>query len=227
MEHKLPLAVIIMGPPGSGKGTQSSRLSASMNIPKISTGDILRQVSLGDGPKSEYIRSVIATGGLVSDNILADLIVSRLSDLDCKDGFILDGYPRNIQQATFLGELLLDRNYKLLVIEVIVPDDTLIKRVKGRYLCKNCGTIYNKYFAKPQKDGICDKCGSSEFTYRSDDNELIIKERLKEYNTQTIPVLDYYRQRNLLVSVNGEKTSDEVHEDILRQIARALVNDCN
>ncbi len=220
MEHKL--AVIIMGPPGSGKGTQSSRLSASMKIPKISTGDILRQVALGDGPKSEYIRNIIATGGLVPDNILADLIVSRLSELDCKNGFILDGYPRNTQQATFLEDILLSRNYKPLVVEIVVSDDTLLKRVEGRYLCKNCGAIYNKYFAKPQKDGVCDKCGGSEFTYRSDDNELVIKERLKEYSIQTVPVLDFYRKRNLLVSISGEKTSDEVYEDLLHQIAESI-----
>jgi len=218
MECKVPIAVIMMGPPGSGKGTQSSRLSAFLGVPKISTGDILRQVAAGNDSNSENIRTIMESGGFVPDSILADLVVSRLSKPDCENGFILDGYPRNAEQAAFLEKLLLNREYKLLVVEIIVPEDILLKRIIGRYSCKNCGTIYNKYFLNPNKEGVCDQCGSSEFTYRTDDNELVIRERLREYNAQTVPVLDYYHARNVLVSVNGNRPLDDIYNELTYQI---------
>ncbi|MGQ9897583.1 MAG: adenylate kinase family protein [Acidobacteriota bacterium] len=220
MQVKAPIAVVMMGPPGSGKGTQSSRLSAFLQIPKISTGDMLRQIASEEGSNSEKIREIMATGSFVSDDILADLISHRLSKSDCEHGFILDGYPRNIDQAIFLEKLFLNKSYKLLAIEIKVPEDILVKRVTGRFSCKTCGAIYNKYFLKPQKEGVCDQCASSDFIYRLDDNEQVIKERIKEYAAKTTPVLDYYRMKDLLLSIDGNRSSDDIYRDLICQIGR-------
>ncbi len=219
MDSSVPVAIIMIGPPGSGKGTQSGKLSAFLGVPKISTGDILRQVAAGIGQDSEKIRTIMATGGLVPDGILADLVTSRLSESDCKNGFILDGYPRNTDQAIFLENLLLGGHYKLLVIEIVVPEDVILKRILGRFSCKSCGAIYNKYFLRPRDGDTCDQCGASDFAYRSDDNELVIKERLREYTLQTVPLLDYYKARNLLISVNGNRSSDEVYNELIFQLS--------
>jgi adenylate kinase len=213
-----PVAVVIIGPPGSGKGTQSARLGAFLGIPRISTGDILRQVAASNDPLSESVKAIMATGGLVSDEILIGLVTSRLSERDCLNGFILDGFPRNISQAAFLENLLSDKNYKLIVIEINVPEDVILKRIAGRFSCKNCGAIYNKYFVKPRKEGVCDYCGSTEFVYRLDDNEKTIKERLKEYLLQTAPVLDYFKAKSLLVTINGNNPLDIVYNDLISQL---------
>jgi adenylate kinase len=222
MDSSVPVAIVMIGPPGSGKGTQSSKLSASLGIPKISTGDILRQVASGNSQNSEEIRAIMETGGLVPDSILADLVASRLSEPDCKNGFILDGYPRNIDQVVFLESLLLVKNYKLLVVEIAVPEDILLKRVTGRFSCRGCGAIYNKYFLRPRNEKICDQCGSADFAYRSDDNELVVRERLREYTLQTLPVLDYYKAKHLLVSVDGNRSLDEVYDELTCHLSRVL-----
>ncbi len=222
MDSSVPVAIVMIGPPGSGKGTQSSKLSAFLEIPKISTGDILRQVASGSSRHSEEIRAVMETGGLVSDSILADLVTSRLSEPDCKKGFILDGYPRNIDQVIFLESLLRVKNYKLLVVEIAVPEDILLKRVTGRFSCRGCGAIYNKYFLRPRNEKICDQCGSADFAYRSDDNELVVRERLREYMLQTLPVLDYYKAKHLLVSVDGNRSLDEVYDELTCHLSKVL-----
>ncbi len=207
--------VILIGAPGSGKGTQSRKLSMSLSMPKISTGDILRSYTLSNHPLSDKINSIIASGSLVPDDILFSVISERLSSPDCDRGFILDGYPRNIQQATFLDSVLSQRKHRLVVVEIVVPEDVLIKRIAGRFSCKSCGTIYNQYFSKPKQAGICDQCGSSEFYYRVDDKESVVMERLRAYQLQTLPLIEFYNQRNLVCKVNGDKSSDEVHEDLL------------
>ncbi|QUV99223.1 adenylate kinase [Chloracidobacterium sp. MS 40/45] len=222
MDSNVPVAIVMIGPPGSGKGTQSGKLGAFLGIPKISTGDILRQVASGSSRNSQEIRAIMETGGLVPDSILADLVTSRLSEPDCKNGFILDGYPRNIDQVIFLENLLLARKYKLLVVEIAVPEDILLKRVTGRFSCRGCGAIYNKYFLRPQNEKVCDQCGSTDFAYRSDDNELVIRERLREYTLQTLPVLDYYKAKHLLVSVDGNRSLDEVYDELICQLPKAL-----
>lgn len=218
-----PATVIVMiGPPGSGKGTQSGKLSTHLMIPKISTGDILRQVAASDTPNSEMIREIMANGSLVPDSVLADLIASRLSRSDCENGFILDGYPRNISQATFLEELLSIRKHNFLVFEIVVPEDILLKRITGRFSCKDCGAIYNKYFLNPKRSGTCDNCGGTQFSYRSDDSELIIRERLKEYVVQTVPLIDYYRTKGVLTSIDGNKSSSDVYSNLVSQVSRRI-----
>ncbi len=220
MDSSVPVAIIMIGPPGSGKGTQSSKLSSFLGIPKISTGDILRQVASGSSRNSEQIRAIMESGGLVPDSILADLVTSRLSELDCRNGFILDGYPRNIDQAIFLENLLLTKNYRALAVEIAVPEDVLLKRVTGRFHCRECGAIYNKYFLKPQNEKVCDQCGSTDFAYRSDDNDMVIRERLREYTLQTLPVLDYYKAKHLLVSVDGNRSLDKVYDELTYHLSR-------
>lgn len=210
-----PTAIILIGPPGSGKGTQSARLSTALGIPKISTGDILRSYISDNTPLSEKINKIIASGALVPDDILASVIKERLSALDCENGFILDGYPRSLQQATFLESLLLQKKYRLVVIEIIVPESILVKRVTGRFSCKKCGAIYNQYFLRPEKDGICDKCGSSDFYHRVDDNESVIVDRLQTYYLQTHPLIDFYDAKSVVCKIDGNKDSEGVYRELL------------
>lgn len=215
MRSRKPLVIIMIGPPGSGKGTQSSKIGASLGIPKISTGDILRAVASEKTLFAESIRNTISSGGLVSDEILATLIKSRLASSDCENGFILDGYPRNTEQAIYLESLLSEAKYYIVVVEIDLPEDVLIKRVTGRFSCKLCGAIYNKYFRETKKKGVCDECGSLEFVYRSDDSEVVVTERLREYARQTLPVIDFYKSKKMLHKIDGNKTACDVYTDLM------------
>ncbi|MFT6332806.1 MAG: adenylate kinase, partial [Lentimonas sp.] len=178
--------IIFIGAPGSGKGTQSSLLADKLEIPNISTGDILRK-EVGD--KSEIgnlAKSYMDSGNLVPDEVMVGIIKSRINEDDCGNGFILDGFPRNFEQAITLDHMLIGLERKInIVINIDVDDDVLIKRISGRFSCAKCGSVYNHFFKQPKLKETCDKCGFAEFSSRSDDNENTVRNRLKVYNQNT------------------------------------------
>lgn len=180
--------LIILGPPGSGKGTYASRLQSKLGIPAIATGDILREIVKEETKLSRKVKEYMSKGELVPDNIIVEVLKERLVKNDCKKGFILDGYPRTIEQAEVLGTFVkIDA-----IIRLLVPEWIIVERLSSRRICRNCGEVYNIQFLKPKKPGICDKCGG-ELYQRIDDTPRVIKERLKVYERQTKPLLEYYK----------------------------------
>ncbi len=193
------MKIILLGPPGAGKGTYASRLSSKFNVPHISTGDIVREEIRAATPLGLKIKEYSDRGDLVPDEIITDLLKRRLEKPDCARGFILDGYPRTIAQAEMLDKIAdID-----LVINLNVPDDIIIQRLSNRMICKVCGAIYNRLTLKPKIDNICDKCGGELYT-REDDKAEVVQERLKVYRRKTEPLIDYYRRKGMLREVRCE-----------------------
>jgi adenylate kinase len=196
--------LILLGPPGAGKGTQAKLLEDKKGYKQLSTGDMLRGAVAAGTEMGLKAKAVMDRGDLVSDDIVVSIIAERLDKPDVKKGFILDGFPRNKAQAEALDRMLKDKGLKLdAVIEMRVDDEALVKRIAGRYTCAKCGKGYHDEFAKPKKPGICDVCGSSEFVRRADDNEKTVRDRLQVYNKQTAPLVDYYGRTGVLHKVNG------------------------
>ena len=196
--------LILLGPPGAGKGTQAKLLEDKKGYKQLSTGDMLRGAVAAGTEMGLKAKAVMDRGDLVSDDIVVSIIAERLDKPDVKKGFILDGFPRNKAQAEALDRMLKDKGLKLdAVIEMRVDDEALVKRIAGRYTCAKCGKGYHDEFAKPKKQGICDVCGSSEFVRRADDNEKTVRDRLQVYNKQTAPLVDYYGRTGVLHKVNG------------------------
>jgi len=196
--------LILLGPPGAGKGTQAKLLEDKRGYKQLSTGDMLRGAVAAGTEMGKKAKAVMDRGDLVSDDIVVSIIAERLDKPDVKKGFILDGFPRNKAQAEALDRMLKDKGLKLdAVIEMRVDDEALVKRIAGRYTCAKCGKGYHDEFAKPKKPGICDVCGSSEFVRRADDNEKTVRDRLQVYNKQTAPLVDYYGRTGVLHKVNG------------------------
>jgi adenylate kinase len=206
--------IVIIGAPGAGKGTQSRLLSEKYGYPQISTGDILREMAQAETPLGRKIKETITQGQLVGDDILAQVILTRTSQPDCKDGYILDGFPRTLEQAHQLEDLALKQNKQVHLARVIVSEEALFKRLTGRRTCPKCGEIYNIYFRPPAVPGICDVDGSP-LTQRSDDNPESVSRRFEEYRQSTAPLIDYYRQGGRLIELDGELPVSEVFE-ILR-----------
>ncbi len=192
MNHKQKV-IILLGPPGSGKGTQAKELSQKLSIPHISTGDIFRAIIKGNTSLGEQARSFMNIGQLVPDELVNEIVVERLHQPDAANGFMLDGYPRTIPQADAIGSQL-NADAQVVVINIQVPDETIIKRISGRLSCPSCGSVYNKFFSPPKKAGICDKCGA-ELVQRPDDSAEVVVERLRVYNHQTAPLIDYYEKK--------------------------------
>ncbi len=212
--------VILLGPPGAGKGTQAKRLEDSHGLIQLSTGDMLRGAVAAGSEIGKLVKEIMDAGGLVDDNIMIDIISERIDMDDCKSGFILDGFPRTTAQAIALDKLLVDKNMKLnAVVEMKVDDDALTARITGRYTCAKCGRGYHDEFQRPKIDGICDKCGSGEFTRRADDNAATVKSRLKSYHAQTAPILPYYREKNILKTIDGMASIDDVTAKIKAALA--------
>jgi adenylate kinase len=196
--------LILLGPPGAGKGTQAKLLEDKKGYKQLSTGDMLRGAVAAGTEMGRKAKAVMDRGDLVSDDIVVSIIAERLDKPDVKKGFILDGFPRNKAQAEALDHMLEEKGLKLdAVIEMKVDDDALVKRLAGRYTCAKCGKGYHDEFEKPKKPGICDVCGSSEFVRRADDNEKTVRDRLQIYNKQTAPLVDYYGRTGVLHKVNG------------------------
>ena len=206
--------IILLGPPGAGKGTQAARLQANRGMIQLSTGDMLREAVAAGSPIGLEAKAIMEKGELVSDAIVSALIGERL-DSSAGAGAIFDGYPRTQAQAEALDLLLSERARKLdYVIELVVDEDELVKRITGRFTCANCGTGYHDTFRPTAVDGVCDVCGSTEFRRRKDDNEETVRTRMAEYRAKTAPILPYYEQRGLVRRVDGMTSVDEVAAQI-------------
>jgi adenylate kinase len=207
--------LILLGPPGAGKGTQAKRLEDRHGLVQLSTGDMLRAVVASGVPLGQQAKEIMAAGKLMPDELMIEMIADRISKPDCATGFILDGFPRTVPQAEALDRMLEDKGLKLdHVIEMKVDDAALVERITGRYTCAKCGQGYHDKFQKPKADGVCDVCGSTEFTRRADDNAETVTTRLAAYHKQTAPILPYYKERGVLETVDGMADIDVVTEQI-------------
>lgn len=207
--------LILLGPPGAGKGTQARILEDRHGIVQLSTGDMLRSLVAKGGPLAEQAKAIMGAGKLMPDELMVRMISDRIDEPDCKNGFILDGFPRTVPQAEALDRMLAEKGLKLdCVIEMAVDDAILVERITGRFTCARCGAGYHDKFQRPKSDGVCDLCGSTEFKRRADDNEQTVKTRLEQYHAQTAPILPYFQARGILRSVDGMAAIDEVSEQI-------------
>jgi len=208
------LNIILLGPPGAGKGTQAARLQAERSMVQLSTGDMLREAVAAGTPIGLKAKAVMERGELVSDEIVSALIGERL-DAAADRGAIFDGFPRTRAQAEALDVLLADRGRRLdHVIELAVDEDELVKRIVGRFTCAKCGAGYHDVFRPTRTPGVCDVCGSAEFKRRPDDNEQTVRTRMAEYRAKTAPILPFYEARGLVARVNGMGPIDEVGAEI-------------
>jgi len=206
--------LILLGPPGGGKGTQAKRIVEKYGIPQISTGDMFREAVAKGTELGKKAKEYMDRGELVPDDIVIGIVKERLSQPDCEKGFILDGFPRTLKQAEALDEILEEMNKKIdAVININVPDEEIIKRIVYRRTCKNCGAVYNLIYSPPKEDNKCDKCGG-ELYQRDDDKEETVRERLRVYKEQTQPLIDYYKKKGILYEVDGTKSIDEVWKQI-------------
>jgi adenylate kinase len=206
--------IILLGPPGAGKGTQAARLQATRGMVQMSTGDMLREARASGSPIGEKVKAVMDAGELVSDAIVTALIGERL-DATGEKGAIFDGFPRTQAQAEALEILLAERGRGLdYVIELVVDEDELVRRIVGRFTCASCGAPYHDQFKQPAVPGVCDVCGSTEFKRRPDDNEQTVRTRMAEYRAKTAPILPYYEQRGLVRRVDGMASVEDVAAQI-------------
>jgi adenylate kinase len=212
------LRVVLLGPPGAGKGTQAKVLQERFNVCQISTGDILRKAVAEQTPLGIKASGYIQSGALVPDDVIVDLVAERLNEKDCERGFILDGFPRTVSQAESLDEILKRRGLTLdCVLSVQVPHRMIVDRLAGRRTCKSCGALYHATFDPPTKERVCDRCGG-ELYQREDDREEAIVTRLSVYETQTLPLVDYYRQRGILGLIDGVGEVKEVSHRIMQAL---------
>lgn len=209
------MKLILLGPPGAGKGTQAKMLTEKFGIPQISTGDILRAAVKAGTPMGLKAREFMDAGALVPDEVVIGIVVERLQQEDCEPGFILDGFPRTVPQADALSENLKALGKELdAVISLEVDIEALVERLTGRRTCKDCGRGYHVTFDPPKVEGVCDACGG-ELYQRDDDQEETIRKRLAVYNEQTAPLIDYYADAGLLKSLDGMQQIDKVQQEML------------
>ena len=203
--------LILLGPPGAGKGTQAQRLEESDGLVQLSTGDMLRAAVASGSEIGRIAKPIIEAGRLVPDDVMVAMIEQRIDEPDCASGFILDGFPRTVAQAEALDEMLRRKNRRLdAVIEMAVDDAILVERISGRFSCASCGAGYHRRFRPTAEEGVCDRCGATGFKQRPDDNEETVKTRLAAYHALTEPLLPYYRERGILKSVDGMAAIDDV-----------------
>lgn len=213
--------IIFLGAPGSGKGTQASMVSKRFGIPPISTGEVLRKEVEINSEIGKLAKSYISSGQLVPDEVVVGIIKKRIVEADCQNGFILDGFPRNINQAVALDKMLESLEKRIeIVFNFEVEEEVLIKRISGRFSCKFCSAVYNKYFKQPKIAGICDNCGSNQFESRSDDNQDVVRNRLKVYHQSTFPLIEFYQKKNLLISVCAVETAPLIFEKLISVISK-------
>jgi adenylate kinase len=206
--------IILLGPPGAGKGTQAKRLEEKYGLAQLSTGDMLRAERSSGSEVGRKVQAIMDAGQLVSDEIMVDLIARRIERPGAK-GFILDGFPRTVPQAKAFDDMLRHKGLKLdHVIELTVDEAALIDRIAGRFSCAKCGASYHDSFHRPKLDGVCDACGSRDFVRRADDTPEAVKTRLEAYRQQTAPILPYYRGKGVLRSIDGMAAIDDVARQI-------------
>jgi len=203
---------ILLGAPGSGKGTQAHIIEKKYNFTKISTGEILRHEIESGSDLGMKIKTIVESGDFIDDDLIVDIIKNQImSKINSTKGFILDGFPRNINQAIELDGMLKTLSFDITkAIYLEIPDDKLVNRIIGRYVCSDCGESYNKIYKNTKIENVCDVCGCKEFIHRADDNEETIRNRLDVYAQQTAPLLPYYESSNKLVRINGDRMIDEV-----------------
>ena len=225
MMKKKASILILMGPPGCGKGTQGDRIAEELKSPKISTGDLLRDEIKSRTSLGKKLKTILGKGEFVDDQIVLELLEERISKRSCEMGFILDGFPRNIAQAEALEELLknIERSFKFIVIDVATSDQEVIDRITNRYYCTECKTNYNRLYKNPINKDICDVCGAKDkFAVRQDDTKKVVQHRLVEYHKKTAPVISYYDKQGVLFSVDGDKNIDKVAREIDSKLKKIL-----
>tara|TARA_B100000676_G_scaffold273310_1_gene291911 strand:+ start:11000 stop:11644 length:645 start_codon:yes stop_codon:yes gene_type:complete len=213
------MILILLGPPGCGKGTQAKRLEKAHSVMQLSTGDMLRAAVASGSKMGKQAKKVMDAGELMPDEIMIEIISERIDQPDCANGFILDGFPRTTPQAEALDRLLAQKSLELgKVIELKVDEEALVERITGRYSCSNCGAGYHDKFQKPKREGICDSCGDTKFTRRSDDKEETVRSRLSAYNHQTAEIVPYYGAKGNLIEIDGMLNIEDVTLAIQRII---------
>ena len=207
--------LILLGPPGAGKGTQAKRLEQTHGLVQLATGDMLRATTASGGELGRRVKAIMDAGHLVPDEIIIEMIAARIGEPDCARGFILDGFPRTVPQAEALDAMLAERGQKLDHVILMEVDETaLVDRLSGRFTCGNCGASYHERYHRPRAEGVCDVCGSTNFVYRADDRPEALKTRFDAYRNQTAPILPYYRDRGILRTVDGMADIDAVTRQI-------------
>ena len=213
--------ILLMGPPGAGKGTQAERLISEYGIPQISTGDMFRAAVKAGTALGKEAKSYMDKGALVPDSVTVGIVKESLAEADCQKGWILDGFPRTAAQAAALDAILHDMGISLTaVLNITANKDDLVKRICGRFVCRSCGASFHKEFRPPKKAGVCDVCGG-ELYQRDDDKEETVNQRLSVYESSTKPLIDYYEASGVLANIDGDKSMDEVHDQIVSALEKA------
>ena len=211
--------IILLGPPGAGKGTQAKNLEVSRKLIHLSTGDMLRTAAINETPCGLEAKKLMDRGELVSDFVVMEIVSERLDEKDARDGFILDGVPRNVVQAHMLDDALAEKGLAIdCVVEIIADDEALVERIGGRFACAKCGKGYHKEFKTPIVEGVCDKCGGTDFSVRADDTPDTVRNRLGVYHKKTEPLVSYYQKQGILRKVDGMADINSV----TRQIESAI-----
>lgn len=217
-----PVIVILMGPPGAGKGTQAKRLAERLGVPHVASGDIFRWHVRQDTELGRLAKPYMDRGELVPDDVTIAMVIDRLRQPDCAHGVLLDGFPRTVPQAQALDERLAEFGWCVGVVPFIrVSEEVLIRRLAGRWICRKCGAVYHSEFRPPAKPGVCDLCGAALYQ-REDDKPETAKRRLQVYFERTLPVLAYYERQGLLVEIDGEQSIDDVHRALWRSVVLAV-----
>jgi adenylate kinase len=206
--------IVLMGAPGAGKGTQARLLQERLKLPQISTGDIFRSLKDSHTSLAQEVREIMAQGRLVPDELTTRLVKERTSQHDCRNGYILDGFPRTPKQASSLDSLAAEQGNEIVPVLIDIPTDTLEKRMTGRRNCPVCGEIYNVYFKPPRHDNVCDVHTEAQLVHRADDNPETVHARLATFEEQTRPLLDYYRAAGFLRTVDGSRDTEAIYRDI-------------
>ena len=210
--------IVLIGAPGAGKGTQARLLQERRGLPQISTGDMFREMKVLETPLAREVQAIMASGKLISDDLTYKTVRERTSRDDCREGYVLDGYPRTAVQAEQLEALAAEQGHEIQAIEVDVPKEELMRRLTGRRSCPICGEIYNIYSKPPMSDNVCDLHPNTELTHRADDNEESVRTRLETYDRDTRPLLDYYEKSRRLKKVDGTRSVEEIYDQLSRRI---------